>query len=149
MAAACDDAQRDAEERRQHERGYRQHRGVACRAANQRADRPVVEKRVAEVEAHGPHRPSAKLRQRTAIEIESLARARDVLGPRARTKLGCEVAGGEPCEQERGRRNRDDEQQREDETAKEEMDQRTDNISAFQSATGRSTDGFTPSTRTL
>ena len=95
-AAAGDDAERDAEQRRDRQREHGQRGGVGRGAANQAADGPVVEKGVAEIEPRRARHPQRPLRQRTAIEIELGARARDFGGRGKRTELRRDVARREP-----------------------------------------------------
>src|SRR6185295_2080207 len=118
-------------------------------AANQAADRPVVEKGVAEVEAGGAKGPTAPLRGRTAIEVEPGACSRNFFRPRSGAKVSSDVAWRQTCQQQRTRRHRYDEQQREEETSRQEPDHFTERASAFHSAGGRCTDGITPTTRAL
>ncbi len=149
-AAAGDDAERDAEESGNDERHHCQRRRVGRGAANQRADRAVVEKGAAEVEAHRSRHPERPLRQRTAVEIELRARACHFGRRREGAELVGDITRREPGQEEGGRRDGEDEEDREEEAADEKSGHwLTLRLSAFHSTGGRCTDGTTPRRRAL
>ena len=85
-AAAGDDAERQADERGEEQRGERENRGVGRALGNQLADRPVVQQRAPEIEAHGAAQPVAVLRADRLVEAVARARLLDgfAAAPRCR-----------------------------------------------------------------
>ena len=109
-AAAGEDAERNAEQRRGGQRDERQHRGVGRGAADETANRAVVEKRVAEVEPQRRGRPRAPTAPPGCDRGRSARASRAIsLGRGEGAELRRDVARRQPRQQQRGRRDDDHE----------------------------------------
>ena len=163
--AAGHDAERDAEQRRQRQRRHGEHRGVSRGAADESPDRPVVEKRVAEVEARRREPPTPHCA--TGLRSRSKrARVRATSSGRAKAPRLAVTSPGAS----RVRSRAPDETATTSRSAKRVVERGTRTINrrcggaplrragsrsdtqrypAFHNAGGRCTDGTTPSTRAL